>query len=170
MKSIPNFPNYAITRDGRVWSNPKETSRGVGLQHFGKWLKPRIRRRYWAVTLRKEGRPYTRSIHRLVLETYVGPCPSGMQCRHLDGDRNNNYLTNLKWGTGSENAQDEIRHGGRRGEKNGRAKLTNTDIGVIRYLRDIAKFTLKDIAWQFDMTRSNIGHICRGETWQNLNG
>lgn len=170
MKPIPGFPNYQITKDGRVWSNSKKTSRGVGLQHFGRWLRPRLRRGYWAVTFSKESKQYTRSIHRLVLETFVGLCPAGMQCRHLDGIKTNNRLSNLKWGTGSENAQDEIRHGGRRGEKNGRAKLVSGDIGVILYLRNVAKFTLRDIAWQFNMTRSNIGLICKRKTWQNLNG
>lgn len=170
MKSIPNFPDYAITKDGRVWSKPKKTSRGRGLQHFGRWLKPGSNRGYWKVILRRDGKPHTQTIHRLVLETYVGTRPKGLQCRHLNGNKKDNRLENLRWGTGSENAQDEIRHGGRRGEKNGRARLVNSDIGVILYLRNVAKFTLRDIAWQFNMSRSNIGYICAGKTWQNLNG
>jgi hypothetical protein len=52
-------------------------------------------------------------LHRLVLLAFVGPCPEGKECRHLDGNRQNNRLTNLCWGTRSENAQDRVRHGWR---------------------------------------------------------
>lgn len=50
-------------------------------------------------------------VHRLVLEAFVGPCPTEMEARHLNGDRMDNRLENLRWGTKSENAYDKIRHG-----------------------------------------------------------
>jgi hypothetical protein len=50
-------------------------------------------------------------VHRLVLETWRGPCPPGREARHLDGDASNNRLTNLRWGTHAENTWDVIRHG-----------------------------------------------------------
>lgn len=31
-----------------------------------------------------------RLVHRLVMEAFVGPCPEGMEVRHLDGDASNN--------------------------------------------------------------------------------
>lgn len=53
----------------------------------------------------------TRYFHRLVLEAFIGPCPEGMECRHLDGDAGNNRLENLAWGTPIENGEDKVRHG-----------------------------------------------------------
>ncbi len=50
-------------------------------------------------------------VHRVVLETFQGPCPDGMVCRHLDGNPHNNRLDNLAWGTMLENSQDRFRHG-----------------------------------------------------------
>lgn len=50
-------------------------------------------------------------VHRLVLTVFVGPCPPGMQTRHLDGDPGNNHLGNLRWGTPAENNRDTLRHG-----------------------------------------------------------
>jgi hypothetical protein len=50
------------------------------------------------------------AIHLLVLTTFVGPCPPGWQCRHLDGNRRNARLSNLKWGTPAENLADKRRH------------------------------------------------------------
>lgn len=53
----------------------------------------------------------TRLVHRIVLEAFDGPCPEGQECRHLDGDANNNRRTNLRWGTRSENNDDAVEHG-----------------------------------------------------------
>lgn len=36
-------------------------------------------------------------IHRLVLEVFEGPCPSTYECDHIDRDRANNCLGNLRW-------------------------------------------------------------------------
>jgi len=54
------------------------------------------------------------SVHRLVLMAFVGELPNGLVSRHLDGDPMNNRLSNLRYGTYSENEQDKVRHGGNR--------------------------------------------------------
>lgn len=52
-----------------------------------------------------------RLVHHLVMETFVGPRPSGLDTRHLDGDPTNNHLDNLAYGTRSQNALDSVAHG-----------------------------------------------------------
>lgn len=42
-------------------------------------------------------------VHRLVLETFVGPCPEGMECDHVNRDRSDNRLQNLRWVTSVDN-------------------------------------------------------------------
>jgi hypothetical protein len=54
---------------------------------------------------------FTRKVHRLVLETFVGPCPDGMECCHNNGDPADNRLENLRWDTLSSNAYDRVEHG-----------------------------------------------------------
>lgn len=68
---------------------------------------------YRVIDVRREGEKRSRGalVHRLVLEAFVGPCPPGMQTRHLDGDPGNNHLGNLRWGTPAENNRDTLRHG-----------------------------------------------------------
>lgn len=61
--------------------------------------------------LGKKGTPGMAAVHRIVLEAFVGPRPKKMVCRHLDGNSLNNNLSNLKWGTPKENAQDMVKHG-----------------------------------------------------------
>lgn len=47
------------------------------------------------------GRDY--KVHRLVLETFVGKCPPGMQGDHINRNRTDNRLENLRWVTPAEN-------------------------------------------------------------------
>lgn len=56
-----------------------------------------------------EGR-VDRTVHALILETFVGPCPPGREALHRDDDPSNNNLSNLSWGTRSENSYDAIRN------------------------------------------------------------
>lgn len=75
-------------------------------------LKPRPHKDGYAkVNLCRGGRQKTFLVHRLVLDAFVGPREPGQECRHLDGDPSNNRLTNLAWGTQSENELDKVRHG-----------------------------------------------------------
>lgn len=175
MKSIPNFPDYAITKDGRVWSKPRKSYHGHNLK--GLWLKPGILPNgYLIVGLHFNSRRCTCYIHRLVLETYIGFCPEGMEACHTNGNRADNRLGNLRWDTRRENIQDAIRHGthnflhlNRKGEKNGFSKLTEDKVRVIHYLYEVAKFTLADLAWQFDVHRTTIGRIINKKRWKHLN-
>jgi hypothetical protein len=66
---------------------------------------------YLCVRLAKDGKPHAHRVHRLVLTAFVGPCPDGMETRHLNGDRADNRLVNLAWSTHSANMRDLRRHG-----------------------------------------------------------
>jgi hypothetical protein len=59
-------------------------------------------------------------VHRLVLEAFIGPLPDGMEVRHLDDDPNNNHLTNLVYGTRSENMHDRVSNGTHHYSRRGR--------------------------------------------------
>ena len=110
LKTHPKYTDYAITDDGRVWSKPRKDR--LGRWWSGKWLKPgKASTGYYTVCLASNTKRKSFCLHQLVLETYVGPCPEGLQCRHLDGNRENNKLDNLRWGTPSENVFDAVRHG-----------------------------------------------------------
>lgn len=50
-------------------------------------------------------------VHRIVMATFVGPCPEGMVVCHIDGDASNNRLDNLMYGTCSENELHKEGHG-----------------------------------------------------------
>lgn len=50
------------------------------------------------------------SVHRLVLETFVGPCPEGKTCDHINRVRDDNRLENLRWATASEQGFNSATH------------------------------------------------------------
>ena len=52
----------------------------------------------------------TRKVHHLVLEAFVGPRPGGLVTRHLNGDFTDNRISNLTYGTQSENRLDTRQH------------------------------------------------------------
>lgn len=66
---------------------------------------------YRQVTLSRERHKRQFLVHRLVLNTFVGPLPDGMCTRHLNGDPADNRLVNLAYGTQSENMKDKVAHG-----------------------------------------------------------
>ena len=99
---------FRVGTDSSVWS--RATHNGF-IRRDGRWRQLKTQRRkdgYYSVKL---GRWKRARLHRLILESFGGPCPEGMECRHLDGDRSNNVLNNLAWGTRSENRADQVLHG-----------------------------------------------------------
>ena len=99
--------------EGRVWNR-----RGFWITRKEGVLRPGTDSDgYLIVGLCKGGVRKTKKIHQQVLLAFVGSCPSGHQTRHLNGERKDNRLVNLSWGTHAENMADIERHGNRhRGE------------------------------------------------------
>lgn len=107
-------------------------------------------------------------IHRLVLAAFCGNRFYGAECRHLDGNPQNNTLDNLQWGTHSENMIDRNRHGtmrSMRGSKNNNAKLNECQVRIIKRLLCICGWTQKEIGNIFGVSPDVIGSIKRGKVW-----
>lgn len=78
----------------------------------------------------------SRNIHSVVAEAFIGPRPTGMVVRHVDGNRYNNAASNLAYGTPNENVYDSVKHKTYKGSKNGRAVLDERHVALIRMLLD----------------------------------
>lgn len=162
MKEIPGFSDYCITKDGKIWSRINN-----------KWLKPSINGRgYLLIQLFKNKKAYNKHIHRLLLEAYVGKCPKNMECRHLDGNKLNNNLSNLKWGTRSENRQDAVRHGTANvckiGENHPAAKLSEQNAMTIYWYYKTGMYTQKELASKFNTTRETVSAILNKRNWKHI--
>lgn len=105
-KPVVGFPDYEVSDHGHVVSHKKSKARV--LRPF---LSGRQGQEHPAVSLHRDGRGHTRNVHRLVIEAFIGPRPQDLEVRHLDGDRMNPKLSNLQFGSHSENVQDLLAHG-----------------------------------------------------------
>lgn len=96
---------YEVSDHGRVKSRRRPGATGKLLvSYVGKGG-------YLRATLCRPGVQKVVEVHVLVARAFLGSRPDGMQIRHLDGDPTNNQLTNLAYGTVSENAFDQLHHG-----------------------------------------------------------
>lgn len=66
---------------------------------------------YQTVTLSVEAKHKQCTVHRLVAIAFLGPCPSGHQVRHGPNGKLDNRLSNLAYGTQSQNSLDKYRDG-----------------------------------------------------------
>lgn len=165
-REIHGFPGYRVGSDGSVWSCRPRNGKGPLLLKWRPMKAIKHLDGYLFVMLGKKTVPKT--IHSLVLEAFIGIRPTGKVCRHLDGNRSNNRLKNLCWGTNSENAQDQIRHGTMaRGERSGVARLKDVDIPIIRQLSS-SGISQDKIAKMFGVSQPTIGRILRGECWAHI--
>lgn len=152
MKPHPEFPQYLISDEGDVVSLVRATPRPMKLGANGKG--------YLHVAL---GRRVRRYVHRLVAETYL-PNPENKPCvRHLDGNRNNNRVSNLAWGTYAENEQDKHQHGTWDSRHNG--VLNETQRHLIR-LRAAYGASQKRLARDFGVSRPTITRLINGTIWK----
>ena len=99
-KPLRNFPSYNGSSEGRIMNvrtqhilTPVENPDGT--------LK---------VCLRKNNRQYSRKVHRLIAETFLGEHP-GLDVRHKDLNPTNNRVDNLYWTSRSETIRDAYNRG-----------------------------------------------------------
>lgn len=108
-KPVVGFPGYMISSEGRVYSHVSQRFLRPGIASNG----------YPTVAL---GRGNTRTVHSLVADAFIGPCPKGQEVRHRKNDRTNPRLENLRYGTRKENIEDAFAHGSRNNQTANPAK------------------------------------------------
>ena len=131
MATIEGFDNYLIYPDGKVFSiksniflNPIETKLG-----------------YLQVGLYKNCKRKFKLVHRLVGEAFIPNPENKPQIDHINRDKTNNNLENLRWSTISENQQ------------NTELRITNNSTGIknIHYEK-------KNDRYRFDKVINGVRH------------
>lgn len=109
------------------------------------------------------------SVHQLILLAFRGPCPTGMESAHLNGNAKDNPIENLAYKTKLENEGDKLAHGTRpRGEHGGVSRLTTDEVRLIR--SDLRRgITAIKLAEQYGVHPSTISQIRHGKTWRHVN-
>jgi NUMOD4 motif/HNH endonuclease len=112
---VPEFVGlYEVSTRGQVRGLDRiiTTRNGVVKRWPGRVLRASIESNGRpSVHLAAAGATRSCRVHTLVLTTFTGPCPEGMEGCHGDGDPGHNCVTNLRWDTRSNNHRDTTRHG-----------------------------------------------------------
>ena len=156
-RTIARFPGYLFGSDGVVYG-PTGCPEPTKL-----WGKPSLK--YLAVHVRTADRTAKKmwTVHRLILEAFVGPCPDGHQACHVNGNRFDNRPANLRWGTSRENNLDRLAHGTMPiGSRNGKAKLTTEQVAEMRKLRRTEGLSYGSLGRMFGISANGARSVCLG--------
>ena len=91
--AVLNDPPCIITKNGKIYS------RRYNRHPLTERVQKVDKRGYCAVTLKNK----TYKVHRLVAEAWLGKCPKGLEVDHIDRNKLNNSIDNLRYVTKSEN-------------------------------------------------------------------
>ena len=99
-KPIQNYPDFLINEKGVIVN-----------QKTKKQIAQSDRNGYRRAYLRNDEGRSIFSVHKLVYETFVGPIPENTLIDHIDGNRANNNISNLRLVSQSENMYNAMRNG-----------------------------------------------------------
>lgn len=105
---------YEVSDQGRVRSLDRIITQHDGMKRpmRGRILQQAVRDDgHTQVNMKYMGVAVTRKVHRMVAMAFLGPCPEGMEVCHNNGNPADNRLSNLRYGTRSENLYDRVKHG-----------------------------------------------------------
>ena len=103
-KAHPDIVGIEVSTLGKVRTLDRVTSSETMTRFTkGRVLKQQYSRGYVHVNIKVDGKFITKSVHRLVAQTFI-PNPNNLpQANHKDCDRANNNVDNLEWCTREEN-------------------------------------------------------------------
>lgn len=99
-RPVDNFDNYLVSTEGRVQNRTT-----------GRILRDTNNNGYRAVVLINEDGRFTKKVHRLVAQTFIGDIPLGYDVAHIDNDKENNHVENLEIITHGDNIRNAHRDG-----------------------------------------------------------
>lgn len=130
---------------------------------------------YLMVSLCQKQKVKPVGVHILVLETFTGHHPKGMQVchgrqNHYDGtqtDKADNRLCNLEWGTRSKNRGEDQRRDGvlQNGELGPNAKLTDERAGIIRQDYASGNYRQWELALRENVSQTTISNVVNHRTF-----
>lgn len=163
---------YYISNLGRVksggrWVNhSKKGIRFVREKILKQYAKPNG---YMSIGIYLNKNIKTFYVHRLVAINFIdNPLIKG-EVNHKDGDKTNNKVCNLEWVTKSENIKHAMETGLLPvGDQKANASLKNDQVVEIKKLLLLNKYTCRQIASKFNVSKDVIHFIKVGKSWRGI--
>ena len=95
-KLIEGFGNYSVSDHGNVKNNKTER---IITQH--------VEHGYKRINIKHNNKSNNRYVHALVANAFINNLEGKRCVDHIDNDKSNNNLINLRWATHSQNSQNK---------------------------------------------------------------
>ncbi len=166
--NVSDNEHYMVSSHGRVkkLESPEDTT--------GSFRKPHLFRDYPRVEIKlKSGTRSARYLHKLIAEAFLEkPDNTYVSVVHVDYDKSNNHISNLKWVTKAERYAHQHKNPIYEDKS---VRITNSKLNegrvkiIKRKLMDPNRKTrLKIIAKQFGITTMQLQRIKTGENWGHV--
>ena len=161
IRTIPGFSTYMVSDNGGVFSKKWNRIRK---------LRTCIGSRGYVRTglYRDDGARCVMSVHLLVLLAFVGEKPDNHYMGlHIDDNKLNNHVDNLKWGTFQDNMDDRVRNGKQKqGVRVWTAKLTPKEVREIRDLHKVMGY--RRIAKLYGIKSNTVMYCVKRISWKGV--
>lgn len=146
-KVIKHNENYSINEYGEVKNNTTGIIRKANLNHSSG---------YYCIDLWKDNKGKKYAIHRLVAEAFIPNPLNKPTVDHIDGNRTNNSVDNLRWATYSEQNSRFNTYG----VASKKVKVTNSKNDEEMLFKSVT-----DVANYFNVCVSNISQMIKKGTY-----
>lgn len=162
---VEQAPNYQVSNYGRLRSFQSGPA--------GVIIKGSVIQGYRSLNIRTGGKTMNRYVHKLVAQCFLAPDRADRKfVIHLDHDKLNNRVQNLKWATKEEmvehNRDNPNVLNRTQPRRTSNYKLTESKVLIIKKLLRNDKNRLKMIARQFGITHTQLNRIRSGENWRHV--
>jgi hypothetical protein len=172
------YEGYRVGTDGSVWTSwrkktgPVKNKEGIRTVIGDSWRQMRQTKNthgYPCVCLYKNKKGKLHPVHRIVMLSFCGPKPEGMEVAHGNGKRDDNRLSNLSWKTHKDNISDRKKHGTEaRGSRNGFAKLTEEKVYSMKRDIESGETNKTKLGIKYGISRHTVGLIVSGKRWKHV--
>lgn len=155
--SFIGFDRYAVTVDGKVYT-----------LNDNKFMKLANDNGYIRVNLAKDGKKYRNAVHRLVALAFIPNPENKRTVNHIDGNKQNNHVSNLEWATHKEQTAHAIATGLKIiPEFTENRQVSDEDVhSICKYL--IEGFRPIEVARLLDLPRHTIKNVRSGTQYKDV--
>lgn len=167
-RDVPGYEKvYEVSNVGRI----RRIAGGCGAQPGRLRKLSNHNQGYKAITLHCDNQAKSFLVHRLMYVAFVGPIPSDREINHIDGNKQNNVLSNLELVTRRENIHHAIALGLMNviGEANSQARVTEEQVKRIRsQYRFGGGPGYKALAKAYGLPWGTVRNIVTRRTWKHV--